>query len=52
MGTRCSPVGRGLPGRISAVYLMMNTNYGDQGVVNARALAEVLGVRMGQPQLL
>ena len=24
-----------------AVYLMMNTNCGDQGVVNAKALAEV-----------
>jgi len=35
-----------------AVYLMMSTNYGDQGLVNARALAEVLGVRLGQPQLL
>jgi uncharacterized protein YecE (DUF72 family) len=35
-----------------AVYLMMNTNYADQGVVNARALASVLGVPLGQPQLL
>ena len=31
---------------------MMNTNYADQGVVNARALASVLGVPLGQPQLL
>ena len=35
-----------------SIYLMMNTNYGDQGIVNARALAEVQGVRPGQPQLL
>jgi len=35
-----------------AMYLMMNTNYGDQGIVNARVLAEVLCLPLGQPQLL
>ena len=31
-----------------AVYLMMNTNYTDQGIVNARALAAALGEPLGQ----
>jgi len=35
-----------------AVYAMFNTNYADQGVVNARALASLLGEGVGQPQLL
>ena len=48
MGTSYPPVRGGLPG----VYLMMNTNYGAQGVVNARVLAEVLGIRLVHTQLL
>ena len=43
---------RQLQERTRAVYAMFNTNYGDQGVVNARRLAGQLGQEVAQPQLL